>query len=579
MVTPGLPARLLALALLQLHALRAGQCPSCAPSCPVGWKRSDKSKCLPCVPAGDLLLPESRGSPGLSRKGLGEGPTPAGSLACAHPDPPLARPPARFDVIGPMEPVLVAVGKDAELPCRLSPNVSAEHMELRWFREAPSPAVLLHRDPQGRASEPAPEFRGRVTLVADGMAQGRAAARIHAVRAADDGDYGCLFRDGASSGEAAVHLRVAALGSDPHISMEVQDSGEIRLECTSVGWYPEPQVQWRTPTGEKFLSTSESRSPDQEGLFTVATSVIIRDTSLETVSCCIRNLLLGQQKEVGISTSAPIVPRLTPWQVAVAVILIVLGLLTIGSIVFIWRLYKDRFREKKSEFSSKEKLLEELMNVTLDPDTAHPHLFLYEDSKSVRLEDSRQKLPEKAERFDSWPCVLGREAFTSGKHYWEVEVGDRTDWAVGVCRENVIKKGFDPLTPENGFWAVELYGNGYWALTPLRTPLPLAGSPRRVGIFLDYDSGDISFYNMTNGSHIYTFPSVSFSGPLRPFFCLWSCGKKPLTICSVADGPEEITVTAGAQALSKDIPLSPMGEEPASGDADTLHSKLIQRVP
>ncbi|XP_013359258.1 PREDICTED: butyrophilin subfamily 1 member A1-like [Chinchilla lanigera] len=393
-----------------------------------------------------------------------------------------------------MEPVLVAVGKDAELPCRLSPNVSAEHMELRWFREAPSPAVLLHRDPQGRASEPAPEFRGRVTLVADGMAQGRAAARIHAVRAADDGDYGCLFRDGASSGEAAVHLRVAA----------------------------------------------------------------------------------------------PIVPRLTPWQVAVAVILIVLGLLTIGSIVFIWRLYKDRFREKKSEFSSKEKLLEELkskkaslhaVNVTLDPDTAHPHLFLYEDSKSVRLEDSRQKLPEKAERFDSWPCVLGREAFTSGKHYWEVEVGDRTDWAVGVCRENVIKKGFDPLTPENGFWAVELYGNGYWALTPLRTPLPLAGSPRRVGIFLDYDSGDISFYNMTNGSHIYTFPSVSFSGPLRPFFCLWSCGKKPLTICSVADGPEEITVTAGAQALSKDIPLSPMGEEPASGDADTLHSKLIQRVP
>lgn len=219
------------------------------------------------------------------------------------------------------------------------------------------------------------------------------------------------------------------------------------------------------------------------------------------------------------------------------------------------------------------------VNVTLDPDTAHPHLFLYADSKSVRLEDSRQKLPDKAERFDSWPCVLGREAFTSGRHYWEVEVGDRTDWAVGVCRENVIKKGFDPLTPENGFWAVELYGNGYWALTPLRTPLPLAGSPRRVGVFLDYDSGDVSFYNMTNGSHIYSFPSVSFSGPLRPFFCLWSCGKKPLTICSVADRPEKVTVIADAQALSKDIPLSPTGEEPASGDADTLHSKLIPLQP
>ncbi|KAM6177524.1 butyrophilin subfamily 1 member A1-like isoform 2-T2 [Erethizon dorsatum] len=495
---------------------------------------------------------------------------------------------ARFDVIGPTEPVLAEVGNDAELPCRLSPNVSATHMELHWFRETPSWAALLHRDPQGHARQPAPEFRGRVTLVADGIAEGRAAARIQGVRAADDGDYRCLFRDHASSGEAAVRLRVAALGSDPHINMEVQESGEIRLECTSVGWYPEPQVQWRTPMGEKFLSTSESRSADQEGLFTVAASVIIGDTSLKNVSCCIRNLLLGQQKEVGISMSAPIVTTLTPWQVAMAVILMVLGLLTIGSIVFIWRLYKDRFREGKSEFSSKEKLLEELkskkaslhaVNVTLDPDTAHPHLFLYADSKSVRLEDSRQNLPEKAERFDSWPCVLGREAFTSGRHYWEIEVGDRTDWAVGVCRENVIKKGFDPLTPENGFWAVELYENRYWALTPLRTPLPLAGSPRRVGIFLDYDSGDVSFYNMTSGSHIYTFPSVSFSGPLRPFFCLWSCGKKPLTICSVADGPEGVTVIADAQALSKDIPLSPMGEEPTSGDADPLHSKLIPLQP
>ncbi|KAL4676585.1 hypothetical protein H8959_010730 [Pygathrix nigripes] len=219
------------------------------------------------------------------------------------------------------------------------------------------------------------------------------------------------------------------------------------------------------------------------------------------------------------------------------------------------------------------------VDVTLDPDTAHPHLFLYEDSKSVRLEDSRQKLPEKPERFDSWPCVLGRETFTSGRHYWEVEVGDRTDWAIGVCRENVMKKGFDPMTPENGFWAVELYGNGYWALTPLRTPLPLAGPPRRVGIFLDYESGDISFYNMNDGSHIYTFSNVSFSGPLRPFFCLWSCGKKPLTICPIADGPEGVTVIANAQDLSKEIPLSPIGEDSASVDADTLHSKLIPTQP
>ncbi|XP_043448796.1 butyrophilin subfamily 1 member A1 isoform X1 [Prionailurus bengalensis] len=495
---------------------------------------------------------------------------------------------APFDVIGPAEPVLAALGDDAELPCHLSPSVSAERMELRWFRGKVAAAVLVRRDGREREAEQTAEYRGRATLLDGDIAAGRVAVRIHRVRASDDGEYRCLFRQDGRYGEASVHLKVAALGSDPQIHMEVQESGEIRLECTSVGWYPEPQVQWRTSEGEWFPSTSESRNPDEEGLFTVAASVIIRDTSMKNISCHFQNLLLGQEKEVEISIPAPFFPRLTPWMVAVAVILMVLGLLTIGSVFGTWRLYRERARQRKDEFSSKEKLLEELkqkkatlhaVDVTLDPDTAHPHLFLYEDSKSVRLEDSRQKLPEKPERFDSWPCVLGRETFTSGRHFWEVEVGDRADWAVGVCRENVVKKGFDPMTPQNGFWAVELYGNGYWALTPQRTPLPLAGPPRRVGIFLDYESGDVSFYNMANGAHIYSFSNASFSGPLRPFFCLWSCGKKPLTICPPTDGPERVTVVVDAKDFAKEIPLSPMGEDSAPGDTDTLHSKLIPTQP
>lgn len=93
----------------------------------------------------------------------------------------------------------------------------------------------------------------------------------------------------------------AALGSDPQIHMEVRASGEVRLECSAAGWYPEPQVQWRTSGGETFPSTSESRHPDEEGLFTVAASVIIRDASVKNISCHFQNLLLGQEKEVEIS--------------------------------------------------------------------------------------------------------------------------------------------------------------------------------------------------------------------------------------------------------------------------------------
>ncbi|CAO2595486.1 Butyrophilin subfamily 1 member A1 [Lemmus lemmus] len=492
---------------------------------------------------------------------------------------------APFDVIAPQEAVLALLGSDAELTCPFSPNASEEHMEeLRWFRQTRSPAVLLYRAGQEQKDQQMTEYRGRVTLVTDGLPDGRATLRIRGVRVSDQGEYRCFFKDKDYSEEASAHLKVTALGSDPHISLGVKENGQIQLKCTSSGWFPEPEVQWRTPSGDSLPSVAESSNRDEEGLFTVAASVILTDSSVKNVSCCVQNLLLGQEKEVEISVPAPFVPRLTPWIAAVAVIILALGFLTIGSILFTWRLYKERSREK-SEFGSKERLLEELsklssslppVDVTLDPDTAHPHLFLYENSKSVRLEDSRQILPDRPERFDSWPCVLGREIFTSGRHYWEVEVGDRTDWAVGVCRENVVKKGFDPMTPENGFWAVELYGNGYWALTPLRTPLPLATPPRRVGVFLDYESGDISFYNMSDGSLIYTFPSTSFSAPLRPFFCLWSCGKKPLTICPTAKGPEKITVIANGQDT---VPLSPLGEGSACGETDTLHSKLIPFSP
>nr|KAF6396240.1 butyrophilin subfamily 1 member A1 [Rousettus aegyptiacus] len=464
---------------------------------------------------------------------------------------------APFDVIGPPGRILAMVGEAAELPCRLSSNESAARMELRWFREPLSPAVLAHPAGLAQDAEQMAAYRGRAELVRDDIARGRVALRLRPVRASDAGEYRCAFRQGGRYAEARASLAVAALGSTPYIRMGVQESGATWLECTSVGWYPEPRVEWRTPQGEMFPSASESRSPDAQGLFKVVATVVITDSSMESVSCHIWNPLLSREKEAEISMAVPVFPRPTPWIVAVAVIVVVLGILIIGSVFFTWRLYQDRSRQRKGEFSSAEKLLEELkwkkstlhaVDVTLDPDTAHPHLFLYEGSKAVRLEDSRQKLPEKLERFDSWPCVLGREAFSSGRHYWEVEVGDRTDWAIGVCREDVPKKGFDPMTPENGFWAVELYGNGYWALTRLRTPLPLAGPPRRVGVFLDYESGDISFYNTTDGSHIYTFP-------------------------------KGVTVVADAKDPSREIPLSPVGEDAVPGDTDALHSKLIPAQP
>ncbi|XP_060095212.1 E3 ubiquitin-protein ligase TRIM39-like [Heteronotia binoei] len=156
---------------------------------------------------------------------------------------------------------------------------------------------------------------------------------------------------------------------------------------------------------------------------------------------------------------------------------------------------------------------------TLDPETAHPNLVLSEDRKSVKFVEQRLRdLPDSPRRFSVYPCVLATEGFTSGRHYWEVEVGEKTHWALGVCNDSVSRKGETTSLPETGYWRVRLFnGDKYAATTTPFTPLNVTVKPKRVGVFLDYEAGKLSFYNVTDRSHIYTFID-KFTEKLWPLF-------------------------------------------------------------
>uniref|UniRef100_A0A670HQ64 B30.2/SPRY domain-containing protein n=1 Tax=Podarcis muralis TaxID=64176 RepID=A0A670HQ64_PODMU len=158
-------------------------------------------------------------------------------------------------------------------------------------------------------------------------------------------------------------------------------------------------------------------------------------------------------------------------------------------------------------------------NVTLDPDTAHPELILSEDRKSVRWGDKPQALPDNPERFNKRHCVLGREGFTAGRHFWDVTVESGEEWAVGVARKSVERKGYFNLSPEGGIWAL---GGKYFACTsPYYSLLSLSEKPRRIQVILDYEGGRVSFSDADSGAELYTFSGASFSGEtLLPFFCL-----------------------------------------------------------
>ncbi|XP_014453046.2 zinc finger protein RFP-like isoform X2 [Alligator mississippiensis] len=172
------------------------------------------------------------------------------------------------------------------------------------------------------------------------------------------------------------------------------------------------------------------------------------------------------------------------------------------------------------------------VNVTLDPETASPQLILSVDRKSVTWGVTRLSHPENPQRFDAAPCVLGCEGFTSGKHYWEVEVGDAGAWAVGVARESVRRKGEISALPAGGIWAVRRWGFQYQALTSPMTPLFLSRIPQRVRVSLDCEGERVGFSDADSEAQIFTFPLPPFTGErICPFFSVWGLGSQ-LTLYS-----------------------------------------------
>ncbi|XP_048843233.1 zinc-binding protein A33-like isoform X2 [Brienomyrus brachyistius] len=182
--------------------------------------------------------------------------------------------------------------------------------------------------------------------------------------------------------------------------------------------------------------------------------------------------------------------------------------------------------------------------VTLDPNTAAPWLSVSDDLISVRITGVYQQLPDNPERFSPCVFVLGSKGFNSGKHSWEVEVGDKPEWAVGVAAESVSRKGEITCCPENGFWVILRNGDEYEAWESSRTRLKLQREPQRIRVQLDYDKGQVSFFNPTDMSLIYTFKGT-FTGRLFPYFSpyLNNDGSNPgaLKICPVK---VSVTVTS-----------------------------------
>ncbi|XP_070849949.1 E3 ubiquitin-protein ligase TRIM21-like [Chaetodon trifascialis] len=159
------------------------------------------------------------------------------------------------------------------------------------------------------------------------------------------------------------------------------------------------------------------------------------------------------------------------------------------------------------------------VDVRLDPTTAHQRLFISDDGKEVKDRGEDKEVDEAPERFDLYASILGLNMLTSGKSYWEVEVNNKTGWDLGVARGDANRKGKLSLNPDNGYWVTVHYEDEkYAALTAPPVCLSLEEKPKKVGVFVDYEEGLVSFYDVTAQSHIYSFTECSFGGKIFPYF-------------------------------------------------------------
>ncbi|KAJ8264163.1 hypothetical protein GJAV_G00145930 [Gymnothorax javanicus] len=154
-----------------------------------------------------------------------------------------------------------------------------------------------------------------------------------------------------------------------------------------------------------------------------------------------------------------------------------------------------------------ERMLQEVQftPVTLDPNTAAPCLSLSEGMTAVSYCADAPQLPDNPERFTYGAELLGSRGFTSGRHHWEVEVGNNTNWAVGVAKQSVERKHTilqgRKIERKAGILALH-YKDGHYRTE--MGPISIQNKLCRVRVELDCDLRRVTFFDPVRNRSLFS---------------------------------------------------------------------------
>ncbi|XP_051987371.1 butyrophilin subfamily 1 member A1-like [Xyrauchen texanus] len=479
----------------------------------------------------------------------------------------------QYNVVGPTDPVLAVAGEDVILPCYIKPNSSAVDMRVEWYRlDLQDSVVHLYQDHKDTNTDQIQSYRGRTQLFKQELQKGNTSLKLSTVQLSDEGRYKCFIQSESWYDDITVNVTVEAVGTPPLITIDGFDhSGGVHLHCEIKGWYPEPELVWLDREGVTLKSEATDTHRDTDGFRVKHTITVYNSDSKYHCRVKLRHHML----ETEIITSSKMLNSLRLFVIwtSVAVVFSVIAVILIAAFI---HKHRDLNREKmknqadlnREKMKNQEDLNREKMKnqaehsrllqrqkiivpyvsthfrkhavtVTLNPDSAHPRLTVSDDGKQVRDGNTRStevndREKEQSDTFDEYLAVLGKEGFSSGCFYFEVQVTGQTRWDLGVTRESIDRKGYYYLKPEMGYWTVKRYGI-YWACDSQHVSLSLRKKPQRVGVFVDYEEGLVSFYDVEDRSHIYSFTGQSFTETLYPFVGLGyyrNVNPAPLIICN-----------------------------------------------
>ncbi|XP_066565945.1 butyrophilin subfamily 1 member A1 isoform X1 [Amia ocellicauda] len=405
------------------------------------------------------------------------------------------------------------LSEKVSISCQISGKHSAERMTVRWLKGKQEVYTYQGASGTGKAGA---AYLERANLVEKALSTGDVSLLLSNTTITDEGEYTCSV---GSSALATTQLKLGSLGTRPILVMDKFGSvRSLSLSCKSEGWHPIPEVVWTAGDGQTLSGQPVKTSPGSTGLLNVLSSITLTVEDGSKVTCAIINPVLATKTQETLKISGDFPPDVSPWLIAFWIVFFIV-LSVAGTVFYFFKKKLEAIKEKERQ--AKEAEREPLLGAHENKDkkeTKEEYVKLKKELSEARVVNNSEWKRILSKKHVGISLTKGSEgpALAEGNHYWEVEVGEKKEWIVGVKKDGVTVT--EKSSTSEGVWALSCSETtGYRALLPSPFPITPASPPRKLGCLLDYAEGQLTFYDADNRHRLYTF-DTKFDAPLKSFY-------------------------------------------------------------